>query len=318
MNAPPGWPGGPPLPDDGRGTVITVGTFDGVHVAHRRVLEEIAERARRARRRSVLVTFEPHPLEVVNPQAAPPLLTLADERREILAQCELDVVVFLAFTRELSQYPPEAFVRLLLERFHLRELVIGYDHGFGRGRAGDVNLLQSLGRTLGFVVDVVAEVDLDGRPVSSTLARRAVAGGDLATARRILGRPYSLMAPVEHGAGRGRTLGYRTINLRVPDPRKLLPPDGIYAVWVEWAEGRAGGMMHQGPRPTFDEPERTLEVHLFDTDADLYGRTVKLCWIERLRDVLRFDTAQALKEQMDKDFVAARGALTRFPASARH
>jgi riboflavin kinase/FMN adenylyltransferase len=301
-----------PLPRDGRGTVVTVGSFDGVHLGHRQVLEEIARRANRAHRRSVLVTFEPHPLEVVNPPAAPPLLTLADERREILAQCDLDVVVFLEFTRELSRYSPEAFVRLLLERFDMRELVIGYDHGFGRGRTGDVNVLRTLGAQLGFAVDVVAEVDVDGRPVSSTLVRRAVAGGDLETARRLLGRPYSMVARVVRGAGRGREIGYRTINLEVPDRRKLLPPDGIYAVAVEWCGGRAGGMMHQGPRPTFGESDRSIEVHLFEVAADLYGEPVKMSWVARLRDVLPFPSAEALKQQLDKDFAAARAALTRW------
>jgi riboflavin kinase/FMN adenylyltransferase len=303
--------GAPRLPADGRGTVITVGSFDGVHHGHRQVLEEIAERARRADRRSVLVTFEPHPLEVVNPQAAPPLLTLADERREILAQCEIDVVVFLAFTRELSQYTPEQFVRLLIDRFAMKELVIGYDHGLGRGRAGDVNVLRALGETLGFAVDVVAEVDVGSRPVSSTLVRRAIAGGDLKTAEKLLGRPYSVTAPVVRGAGRGRDLGYRTINLGLDDPRKLLPPDGVYAVRVEWRRGTAGGMMHQGPRPTYGESERVIEAHLFDIDDDLYGERVKLSWVARLRNVRRFPTPEALKAQLDNDFTAARAALTR-------
>lgn len=306
------------LPDDGRGTVVTVGTFDGVHLGHRRVLEEIAERARRGRRRSVLVTFEPHPLVVVNPPAAPPLLTLPAERREVLAQSELDVVVFFAFTRELSQYTPVQFVQLLLERFHLRELVIGYDHGFGRGRTGDANVLRELGARMGFAVDVVPEVDVAGRPVSSTLVRRAVAGGDLDTARALLGRPYTLTAPVVPGSRRGRSLGYRTINLALPDPRKLLPPDGIYAVWVEWRDGAAGGMMHQGPRPTFGDRERVIEVHLLNESVDLYGETVKMAWIERLRDVAEFPAVEALKRQMDKDFDDAAAALTRWQRSTSH
>jgi riboflavin kinase/FMN adenylyltransferase len=289
---------------------MTVGTFDGVHLGHRQVLEEIAGRARRSGRRSVLLTFEPHPLRVVNPQAAPPLLTLPKERREILAQSDLDVAVFFAFTRELSQYEPERFVRLLLDRFRLDELVIGYDHGFGRGRAGDVNLLKDLGVKYGFGVDVVEEVDVGGRPVSSTLVRRAIGGGDLETAERLLGRPYSLIAPVVRGAGRGRAIGYRTINLEVPDPTKLLPPDGVYAVRVEWRGGSAGGMMHQGPRPTFDEAARSVEAHLFDTDQDLYGQEVKLSWVQRLRNIVSFPSAEALKAQLDKDFAAARAALT--------
>lgn len=309
---------GAALPDDGRGAVITVGTFDGVHRGHRRVLEEIAERARRGGRRSILVTFEPHPLKVVNPQAAPHLLTLPEERREILAQCELDAVVFMAFTPELSRYSPEAFVDLLLGRFHMRELVVGYDHGFGRGRAGGVRLVRELGKSRGFQVDVVAEVDVDGRPVSSTLVRRAVGGGDLETAGKLLGRNYSLVGRVVPGAGRGAEIGYRTINLAPPDPDKLLPPDGVYAVEVEWRDGRAGGMMHQGPRPTFGDTGRNLEVHLLDVDVDLYGQTIKLSWRRRLRDVRSFDTSTALKAQLGKDLVAARAALTAPPSLTSH
>lgn len=306
------------LPDQERGTVITVGTFDGVHLGHRRVLEEIARRAKEAQRRSLLVTFEPHPLEVVNPPAAPPLLTLADERREILAQSELDAVVFLRFTRELSQYTPEEFVRLLIDEFHLRELVVGYDHGLGRGRAGDVSVLRELGKKLGFTVDVVGAVTVDGKPVSSTLVRRAVAGGDLVTAGRLLGRPYSLTARVVPGAGRGGELGYRTINLAVPDRRKLLPPDGVYAVRVEWSRGKSDGMMHQGPRPTFGETERSLEVHLFDTNAELYGQEVKLWWVARLRDIVAFRSPEALRAQLDRDLAAARHALTVSDRAASH
>jgi riboflavin kinase/FMN adenylyltransferase len=303
---------------DGRGTVITVGTYDGVHLGHRRVLEEIARRARQAGRRSLLVTFEPHPLEIVNPRAAPALLTLPVERREILAQCELDAVVFMAFTRELSMLAPEEFVRFLVHHFHMRELVIGYDHGFGRGRKGDSSLLRQLGAQHGFAVDVVSEVDVHDRPVSSTLVRRAVAGGDLDMAAELMGRPYAVTATVEPGAGRGRDLGYPTINLALQNGRKLLPPDGVYAVRVEWRGGIAHGMMHQGPRPTFGEADRSLEVHLLEHTADLYGETVKVSWIRRLRDVRSFASPAALKEQLDKDFADARAALTCRPGPASH
>ena len=298
--------------------VVTVGSFDGVHLGHRRVLEEIAQRARRAERRSVLVTFEPHPLEIVNPAAAPPLLTVPAERREILAQSDLDLVLLLRFTDELSHYSPEQFIRLLMAQLDVRELVIGEDHGFGRGRTGDVALLRQLGRELGFTVDLVEPVRVDGRPVSSSLIRRAVAGGDLAAAQRLLGRPYSMAGQVVAGAGRGRRVGYRTINLKPPDHRKLLPPDGVYAVQVEWGRQSAGGMMHLGPRPTFGEHERSLEVHLLDLDAGLYGIEVKLAWVSRLRDVMQFPSAEALKRQLDNDFAAARAALTRFGAPASH
>ena len=292
-------------------TVLTVGTFDGVHLGHRRVLDEVTRRALRAHRKSVLVTFDPHPLEVLNPQAAPPLLSLHAERLEILAQSELDRLAVLTFTRELSQLDPADFVQLLRDRFAMRELVIGYDHGFGRGRAGDVDVLRSLGTAKGFEVHVVDAVSVDGQAVSSTAVRRAVAGGDLDLACRMLGRRYSLNAGVVHGAGRGRQIGYRTINLAAPDPRKLLPPEGVYAVRVEWQDGAAGGMMHQGPRPTFGETARSLEIHLLDTVADLYGTDVKVSWVARLRDVMHFPSPEALKTQLDKDFRAARAALTR-------
>ncbi len=292
-----------------RGSVVTVGTFDGVHLGHWAVLREIAARARRDNRRSVLVTFEPHPLEIVNPQAAPRLLTVGDERLEILAQGELDLIVFLPFTKELSQYSPEAFVRLLIDRFQMEEWVIGHDHGFGRGRSGDENVLRELGKKLGFAVDVVGAVSVSSRPASSTLVRRAVAGGDLATAEELLGRPYSLTAPVIRGKARGRQLGFRTINL-VTNPRKLLPPDGVYAVRAEWRDGAAGGMLHQGPRPTFGEQDRTLEAHLFGVDVELYDIPVKISWVKRLRDVMNFPDAKALEAQLARDLRAAEAALT--------
>jgi riboflavin kinase / FMN adenylyltransferase len=289
--------------------VVTVGSFDGLHLGHLAVLGEIAARARRAAAASIVVTFVPHPLEIVNPPVAPPRLTLDDERRELFAQSSVDVVAFLPFTRVLSQYQPEAFVALLLARFHLGELVIGHDHGFGRGRAGDQRLLRTLGQRLGFSVDVVPAVQVDGREVSSTLIRRAIAGGDLETARRHLGRRYSMNGRVVQGVGRGRTLGFPTINVELADRRKLLPPDGVYAVFVEWATASAGGMMHMGARPTFGDVQRTLEVHLFGNGPDLYGQEVKISWVARLRDVHSFSGPRALQEQLTRDREAALQAL---------
>ncbi|MEX0690336.1 MAG: bifunctional riboflavin kinase/FAD synthetase [Gemmatimonadales bacterium] len=290
-------------------SVVTVGSFDGVHRGHHAVLEEIARRARRSGRRSLLVTFEPHPLEVVNPRAAPQLLTTGDERREMLAQSELDVAVFMPFTRTLSHYAPREFVELLIHRFAMAELVIGHDHGFGRGRTGDESVLRALGTELGFTVDVVEPVTVGGRMASSSLIRRAVAGGDLATAAELLGRPYALTGVVVPGAGRGRMLGFRTINLAAPHHRKLLPPDGVYAVRVEWRTGSAGGMMHLGARPTFDDAARSLEVHLFGDTGDLYGQTVKVQWVARLRDVRKFGSAEELTAQLARDQEAAERVL---------
>ncbi|MEP6572141.1 MAG: bifunctional riboflavin kinase/FAD synthetase [Gemmatimonadota bacterium] len=304
----------PYLPKWNAGTTVTVGTFDGVHLGHEAVLREIAGRAKTAGRKSVLVTFEPHPLEVVNPQAAPPMLTTGPERREALAQTELDYAVFLRFDHALAQYSPERFVReVLIGRCGMRELVIGHDHGFGRGRSGDVETLRRLGDTDGFVVDVVGAVELGGHPVSSTQIRRAVAGGDLRTAARLLGRPYTLSGVVVPGAGRGRSIGIPTINVgRIPS-RKLLPPDGVYAARVEWRGGIAGGMLNQGPKPTFGDETRTLEVNLFDVDADLYGEWVKVEWVEWLRDTQRFDSVEHLMKQLQHDRDRARAVLAAAP-----
>jgi len=292
------------------GTVVTVGSFDGVHRGHLAVLEEIAGRAAATGRRSVLVTFEPHPMEVINPEAAPLRLTTAVERLEVLAQTRLDSVAILRFDGRLRAMGPEAFVReILLERFAVRELVIGEDHGFGRGRAGDVAVLRHLGGVLGFGVDVVPPVlDADGGAISSTRVRRALAAGELAAVARMLGRRYSLTAAVERGAGRGRTIGVPTANLRV-SPRKQLPPDGVYAVRVEWAGGRADGMLNQGARPTVGDPGRTVEVHLFDVAPDLYDRVVRVEWVERLRDIRRFESLEALGRQLAEDRRLAKARL---------
>jgi riboflavin kinase/FMN adenylyltransferase len=251
----------------------------------------------------------------VNPAAAPPLLTTGPERREILAQTGLDYAVLLRFDHRLAELAAEDFVReILLRRCGMRELVIGYDHGFGRGRQGDVAMLRRLGLSDGFSVDVVPEVQVDGHPVSSSLVRRAVAGGDLDRAARLLGRPYYLTAEVVPGDGRGRTIGFPTANLgRVPS-RKLLPPDGVYAVRVEWRGGRANGMMNQGGRPTFHQGERSLEVHLLDWEGPLYGEWLKVEWVARLRDVRRFASAEALRAQLERDRQAAQAALAGAPS----
>ena len=284
------------------GATVTVGTFDGVHPGHRAVLAEIEARARSAGRKSLLVTFEPHPLEVVNPGAAPPLLTSGPERREVLAQTELDYVVFLRFDRQLAALAPEAFVRdVLMKRFNMKELVIGYDHGFGRGRSGDVDTLRRLGKLDGFLVDVVAPVEIGGHAVSSTQIRRAVMGGDLASAGRLLGRPYSVSGRVVKGAGRGRTIGIPTINIAEVPGNKLFPPDGVYAARVETRAGRFGAMLNQGPRPTFGEAIRTIEAHLFGFDGDLYGSWVRVEWVERLRDTMKFSSAHQLIAQLAID-----------------
>jgi len=291
-------------------TVVTMGTFDGLHRGHQAVLAEVQRRARAGKLASVLVTFDPHPLAVVNPAAAPKLLSLPEEKEAAVRAGGIDRFVLMPFTPEVAQLDAEAFVRRLCDEYAMRELVMGYDHGFGRGRAGDVELVERLAGEQGFGMAVVDAVRDNGQPISSTLIRTAIAHGDLDSAARWLGRRYGIRGTVVRGAGRGRTIGIPTINLAPPDSRKLLPPDGVYAVRVKLKDARAfGGMMNQGPRPTFGEQARTLEVHLFDFDGELYGETVDVEWVRRLREVQAFPSRDALVAQLERDRQAARATL---------
>lgn len=298
------------LPEDGRRAVVTVGTFDGVHRGHWEVLDEISRRARATDGRAVLLTFDPHPLRIVKPEVAPRLLTTPDEKKEILAESGLDYAVFLRFTPELSRYSPERFVReILVGRLGVAELVIGYDHGFGRDRSGDAGTLERLGVELGFDVDVVTPVPMDGGPVSSTRIRRAVAAGEMEEAAQGLGRLYSLRGVVVRGDGRGRALGFPTANLRIGHVDKLLPPAGIYAVWGVLRSGRLAGALHLGPRPTFKGSAPTVELHLLDFEGDLYGDEIRVDFVRYLREILPFDSPEALIERMHGDVNDARKIL---------
>ena len=304
-----GWAHEPGLPTD-RGTVVTVGTFDGVHRGHWAVLQEIRRRAQATGRRSVLVTFDPHPLRIVRPEHAPLLLTTPVEKKEILAESGLDYAVFISFTETLSRYEPRRFVEeILVQRLGVEELVIGYDHGFGRDRSGDAETLRAIGAEMGFAVDVVPPVETDGEPVSSSRIRRVVDEGRMEEARACLGRPYSVRGVVVGGEGRGRRLGFPTANLQVVQADKLIPPPGIYAVRGGLRSGIHAGALHLGPRPTFRGSPPTVELHLLDFDEDLYGEEVRVDFVARLREVRPFDSAAALVEQMREDVEEARGIL---------
>lgn len=300
------------IPSDGRGSIVTVGTFDGIHRGHQEVLREIVGRARSRGARSVLVTFDRHPLEVVRPEVAPEVLTTPDEKKEVLATSGLDYVVFLTFTPALSRLTPREFVeQILVEGIGVSELVIGYDHGFGHDRAGDAETLRQVGRERGFQVDVVPPVTNGEGAVSSTRIRKAVQEGDMGLARQGLGRPYSLQATVVRGEGRGAGLGFPTANLEVDTVRKLVPAAGIYAVRVSGGglEG-APGALHLGPRPTFAGSPPSMEVFLLDWSGDLYGRRLRVDFIDRIRGVERFDSAEALVARMHQDVAEVRGRLT--------
>jgi riboflavin kinase/FMN adenylyltransferase len=294
-------------------TVVTVGTFDGVHRGHHAVLESLVRHADESGLAPLVVSFEPHPLEVLKPSAAPRLLAPGEERAEILASLGVAHLAVLPFTTTLARYTAEDFVDLVLgPRYRMRRLLIGYDHGFGRGRSGDVETLGALGAARGFVVDVVPPViGVDGEPISSSSIRRALDLGDLERAANALGRRYAATGRVVAGARRGRLLGYPTANLEILR-RKLLPPNGVYAVVVDTARGTFGGMMNLGPRPTFGEQDVSIEVHLLDAGEDFYGygERLRVEFVKRLRDTVRFASADDLVAQLARDEGEARLALT--------
>jgi riboflavin kinase/FMN adenylyltransferase len=282
-------------------SIVAVGAFDGIHLGHQALIARILERAREEQAVPVVVSFEPHPAAVL---AEPPRrLTLAEERAEVLAELGIERLHVLRFDARLADLPAGEFVReVLLERCGMRELVIGADGGFGKAREANRATLPAMGRRWGFPVHVVEPVPApDGRWISSSGIRQMLAEGDLSRAASWLGRPYRFSAPVVAGAGRGRALGFRTINLAGPPADKALPPDGVYAARVEWGGGRAGAMLNQGTRPTVGDPRRTIEAHLFDFEGDLHGRVVRIEWVERLRETRRFESLDALRHQLELD-----------------
>lgn len=301
----------PGLPSE-PGTVVTVGTFDGVHRGHWKVLQEVRRRADEVGLPAVLATFHPHPLRVVRPLDAPRLLTTPLEKKEVLAESGLDYAVFIPFTEVLRAYPPERFVEeILIGRLRMRHLVMGYDHGFGHGRSGDVETLQDIGSQLGFGIEVVEALEVNGRAaaISSSRIRAALLDGRVQDAAAALGRPYSLRGPVVRGEGRGHSLGFPTANIHVGDPDKLLPREGVYAVSATVRGGPFEGVLHLGPRPMFEGSPPSIELHLFDFEDDLYGQEVRVEFRGWLREIHRFATVDALIEAIREDCDQARALL---------
>lgn len=293
--------------------VVTVGTFDGVHRGHQAILRYLLDRARTREGVSTVVSFDPHPREVVHGEPVP-LLTTIEERAERLAAHGLDRFVVIPFTEDFAELAPRAYVEeILLGRVGLKEIVIGYDHRFGRDRAGDRALLEEMGAAHRFTVDVIPPQEVDRDVVSSSTIRRLLAEeGDVERAAALLGRSYALRGTVERGAQRGRQLGYPTANLAVRGARKLLPRIGVYATRVH-VEGRGpvyGGMMNIGRRPTFEGMDMTAEVHLLDFEGDLYGQTLRVEFLRRLRDEQKFDGPDALVTQLSRDEEHCRRVLS--------
>lgn len=299
------------LPVGDSGAVITVGTFDGMHRGHQDVLSRLVDRATQSGRCSVVITFDPHPLQVVNPAAAPPLLSTFPEKLEQFAQAGVQYVVVLPFTAGLAAMSAEAFVDdVLIARYRMVELLVGHDHGFGRGRLGDIRVLRELGERRGFAVNELAPVvGNDTEAISSSVIRRAIAAGDLQVANDGLGRCYAVSGRVVAGDQRGRQLGFRTLNLETPPASKLLPPDGVYAVRVQTPQGPFAGMLNLGARPTFGDASRRLETHVFDADVNWYGATIRLDFVGWIRATRAFPSPRDLAHQLADDERVTRAML---------
>ncbi len=285
------------------GHVLTIGTFDGVHEGHKSILRRLVARAHEIGGNSVMLTFFPHPRMVLAPESELRLLTTMDEKRSLLAEEGLDHLIIQPFTKEFASMEPHEYVRkVLVEGVGMDYLVIGYDHHFGKGRQGDLSTLQRLAPEYGFEVEEIPAHLIDDVDVSSTKIRDALYEGDVRTAARYLGQPYSLTGEVVRGDGKGHQLGYPTANLRIPESYKLIPANGVYAVEVLMGEEMYGGMLNIGYTPTLHErDEATIEVHIFGVEEELYGERLTLRFLDRIRDEYDFDSVGALRDRLERD-----------------
>jgi riboflavin kinase/FMN adenylyltransferase len=314
------------VPEDFGPSVVTIGNFDGVHRGHQQVLSQLIRTARMNRAKSVAVTFDPHPSQVHRPESAPELIMGLEDKLQALSELGLDAVLVMKYSLELASLTPEEFVgSVLVDSLHASHVVIGHDTRFGRGNSGDLNTMKQLGEQFGFEVLVISEFGSEGFPLhddggtdrrcSSTWVREALNDGDVATAAAVLGRPHRMRGEVVHGAARGRALGFPTANL-AHEASGLIPADGIYAGWLVDQDGtRWPAAISVGSNPTFDGVSRQVEAHVIDRpeesvdDFDLYGQTVVVEFVARLRGMVAYRGPEALVEQMREDVVQTHGIL---------
>ena len=289
---------------------LAIGVFDGVHLGHQAVIRRAMEDAQAAGGTAVVATFDPHPVRVMRPEQAPRLLTSTRHKAQLIERLGVTDLLIVPFTPEFSATSPEAFVLQLHDVCRpLREICVGHTWSFGRGRAGNLELLQKMGERLGFDEVGLPAVEIDGEVVSSTLVRAAVEAGDLEKAGRLLGRDFTLLGTVVHGDHLGRTLGFPTANLSAHNEQ--FPPNGVYAVEAFYQGGTLPGVVNIGVRPTVENAsgQRVLELHLFNFDADLYGQDVEVAFRRFLRPERKFAGLDALKAQIACDVTQARRLL---------
>lgn len=288
---------------------LTIGSFDGIHRGHQKVMERLVRMARRDGGPTTVVTFDPHPLCILRPDNCPLTLTTVDEKAALLGDLGVDNLVVLQFTKRLSLLSAAEFMERLMVTAPLQGVVMGYDFAFGHNRTGDRAFLTAYGEHHGFDVEVVEAQKLEGGPVSSSAIRALLLEGNVAHAGKLLGRHYSISSFVEHGTGTGSRIGYPTANLAIT-PNKLVPHTGVYAVWVEVSGNTYPGAMNIGYRPTFGENRLTVEAFIFDFDRDVYHEEVRARLVQRIRDEKKFDSVDDLVAQIGRDVERARLLLS--------
>jgi riboflavin kinase / FMN adenylyltransferase len=295
-----------------RNAVITIGTFDGVHQGHLQIIRQLIKKAGEAKGEPVLITFYPHPKQVVASLKKPLyILNTPEEKYELLNKAGISNIVVVPFTSEFAEQPAESYIRdFLVDKFHPNTIIIGYDHRFGKDRAGDYHLLEDEADKFGYAVDEIPEHILQNVTISSTKIREALLSGDIDTANEFLGYNYFFSGVVEEGNKLGRTIGYPTANLQLNDTQKLIPANGVYAVNVMLeGVGKFKGMMNIGIRPTVQGTTRVTEVNIFDFDKMIYGKLLTVSLKKRLRDEVKFSGLDMLKQQLAKDKLDAMAAL---------
>ena len=294
---------------------MTIGNFDGVHLGHQAIFRTVSERAREIGGTSLVLTFDPHPLKILAPQRCPLLITPTAKKLSIMRQCRLDVVVCLPFTHELANLTPVAFVEeVLIGTIGIREIYVGYDFAFGKGRQGTIALLQELGKRYGFRVHIIEPIAVEGRVVSSSIIRQWVQQGNVDEAALLLGRLYSIAGTVIEGYQRGRELGFPTAN--VSSTYELIPGHGVYAVVVDWREQRYDGVANIGVNPTFGRTQQSIEIHLFNFSRELYGETIEISFLKKIRDERAFPSVADLVKQIGQDVAAAHTLLEAYRSHA--
>ena len=291
-------------------TVVTLGNFDGVHLGHRAIFRRLVSRARAKDGVAVVCTFDPHPLKVLAPDKAPRLINTRSEKERLIAASQVDVLLQIPFDFELASLSPSIFVDdVLLQTLGVEHLIVGYDYAFGKGRSGDVDFLRLQGKRKGFGVDIFGPVQHGGKVLSSTRVRQSILRGDMLDARDLLGRHFNLEGEVVHGDQRGKSLGFATAN--IDTDKELLPLPGVYAgrVKVSGLNCEHDAVINIGHKPTFGENSLTIEVHLLDFKDDLYGETLRVYFVERLRDEAVFPDADALIQAIKFDVSRARNIL---------